>query len=156
MVSSSLWPHGLYVACRASPPMGILQARILAGLLHPWGFSRQEYWRRFPVLLQGIFPTQGLSPGLLYCRWVYPGVYPGLLYYQLSHQGSPWVLEWIAYHFSRRASWWRNWTGVSCIASGFLTSWTTGQTLKSNNNYYTIIENIPSVSCKCFLGELYH
>ena len=31
-------------------------------------------------LLQGIFPTQGLKPGLLHCRQI--------LYY-LSHQGSP-------------------------------------------------------------------
>ena len=30
-------------------------------------------------LLQGIFPTQGLNPGLLHCRWVL---------YCLSHQGS--------------------------------------------------------------------
>ena len=28
-------------------------------------------------LLQGIFPTQGLNPGLLHCRWIH---------YQLSHQ----------------------------------------------------------------------
>ena len=31
-------------------------------------------------LLQGIFPTQGLNPGLLHCRRIL---------YQLSHQGSP-------------------------------------------------------------------
>ena len=31
-------------------------------------------------LLQGIFPTQGLNPGLLHCRQIL---------YQLSHQGSP-------------------------------------------------------------------
>ena len=31
-------------------------------------------------LLQQIFPTQGLNPGLLHCRWIL---------YQLSHQGSP-------------------------------------------------------------------
>ena len=31
-------------------------------------------------LLQGIFPTQGLNPGLLYCRWIL---------YQLSYEGSP-------------------------------------------------------------------
>ena len=31
-------------------------------------------------LLQGIFPTQGSNPGLLYCR---------LIVYCLSHQGSP-------------------------------------------------------------------
>ena len=28
------------------------------------------------VLLQGIFPTQGLNPGILHCRWIL---------YQLSH-----------------------------------------------------------------------
>ena len=32
------------------------------------------------ALLQGIFPTQGLNPGLPYCR---------LILYHLSHQGSP-------------------------------------------------------------------
>ena len=31
-------------------------------------------------LLQGIFPTQGLNPGLPHCRWIL---------YHLSHQGSP-------------------------------------------------------------------
>ena len=32
------------------------------------------------ALLQGIFPTQGLNPGLPRCRWIF---------YQLSHQGNP-------------------------------------------------------------------
>ena len=32
------------------------------------------------ALLQGIFPTQGLNPGLLHCRQIL---------YHLSHQGSP-------------------------------------------------------------------
>ena len=32
------------------------------------------------ALLQGIFLTQGLNPGLLHCRWIF---------YHLSHQGSP-------------------------------------------------------------------
>jgi len=31
------------------------------------------------ALLQGIFPTQGLNPGLPHCRWIL---------YHLSHQGS--------------------------------------------------------------------
>ena len=35
-------------------------------------------------LLQGIFPTQGSNPGLLRCRWIL---------YQLSHKGSPRILE---------------------------------------------------------------
>ena len=32
------------------------------------------------ALFQGIFPTQGLNPGLLHCGWIL---------YHLSHQGSP-------------------------------------------------------------------
>ena len=43
---------------------GILQARIL-----DWAACS---------LLQGIFPIQGLNPGLPHCRWIF---------YQLSHQG---------------------------------------------------------------------
>ena len=31
-------------------------------------------------LLQGIFPTPVLNPGLLHCKWIL---------YHLSHQGSP-------------------------------------------------------------------
>ena len=43
-------------------------------------------------LLQGIFPTQGLNPGLWHCRRIL---------YQLSHTGSPGILEWVAFPFSR-------------------------------------------------------
>ena len=39
-------------------------------------------------LLQGIVPTQGSNLGLLHCRWILD---------QLSHQGSPRILEWVAY-----------------------------------------------------------
>ena len=35
------------------------------------------------------------------------------------------ILEWVAYPFSSGSSWPRNQTGVSCIAGGFFTSWTT-------------------------------
>ena len=66
------------------------------------------------VLLQGIFPTQGSNPGVLHCRWIL---------YSLSHQESPRILKWIAYPFSSRSSRHRNWTGVSCIAGRFFTSW---------------------------------
>ena len=65
------------------------------------------------ALLQGIFPTQGLNPGLLRC-W--------RILYHLSHQGSPRILEWVAYPFSRGSSRLRNRTRVSCIAGGFFTS----------------------------------
>ena len=33
------------------------------------------------------------------------------------------ILQWIAISFSRGSSWPRNRTGISCIASGFLTNW---------------------------------
>ena len=47
------------------------------------------------TLLQGIFPTQGSDPGLPHCKWI--------LYYP-SHQGSPRILEWVAYPFSEALS----------------------------------------------------
>ena len=68
------------------------------------------------ALLQGIFPTQGLNPGLLHCKPVL---------YWLSHQGSPRTLEWVAYPFSKGSSQPRNRTGVSYIAGRFFTSWAT-------------------------------
>ena len=68
------------------------------------------------ALLQGIFPTQGWNPGLLYYRWIL---------YRLSYQGSPRVLKWVENPFSRGSSWPRNQTGVSCITGGFFTSWAT-------------------------------
>ena len=43
-------------------------------------------------LLQWLFPTQGSNPGLPHCRWIF---------YQLSHQGSPRILECVANAFSR-------------------------------------------------------
>ena len=42
------------------------------------GFSKQEYWSGFYVLLQGIFLTQGTNPGLPHCRQIlYPQSYAG-------------------------------------------------------------------------------
>ena len=46
-------------------------------------------------LLQGIFLTQEWNQGLLHCRRIL---------YQLSHKGSPRILEWVAYPFSRGSS----------------------------------------------------
>ena len=92
-VSNSLRPHGLY-RVRNSPGQNTGMGSL--------------------SLLQGIFPTQGSNPGLLHCRWIL---------YQLSHKGSPWILEWVANPFSRGPSWSRNRTGVSCIAGRFFTNW---------------------------------
>ena len=57
-----------------------------------------------------------IQPDLLYCGWIL---------YQLSHKESPRILEWVAYPFSSRSSWPRNWTRVSCIAGRFITNWAT-------------------------------
>jgi len=65
-------------------------------------------------LLQAIFPTQGTNPGLPHCRQIL---------YQLSHKGSPRILEWVAYPFSSKCSWPRNQTRISCIAGRFFTNW---------------------------------
>ena len=72
------------------------------------------------VFLQGIFPTQGSNPGLPHCR---------RFLYRLSHQGSPWVLEWVAHPFSRGSSQPRNRTEVSCITGRFFPRWATREAL---------------------------
>ena len=74
VVSDSLQPHGLY---------------------SPWNSPGQNIGVRTFSLLQGIFPTQGLNPGLLYCRWIL---------YQLSYRESPRILEKVAYPFSKGSS----------------------------------------------------
>ena len=55
----SFWPHGLY---------------------SPWNSSGHNTGVGSLSLLQGIFPTQGLNPGLPHCRQIL---------YQLSHKGCP-------------------------------------------------------------------
>ena len=76
--------------------MGMLQARILEWFL--------------TCLPPGDLP----NPGLSHCRQIL---------YHLSHQGSPRMLEWVAYPFSRESSRPRNQTRVSWIAGGFFTNW---------------------------------
>ena len=49
-------------------------------LYSPWNSPGQNTELGSLPLFQGIFPTQGLNPGLLHCR---------LILYQLSHKGSP-------------------------------------------------------------------
>ena len=82
----------------------------------PWNSPGQNTGVGSLFLLQGIFLTQGSNPGLPLHRQIL---------YQLSHQGNPIILKWVAYPFSSRSFWPRNWTRVSCIAGGFFTSWAT-------------------------------
>ena len=76
-------------------------------LYSPWNSSGQNTGVGGLSLLQEIVPTQGLNLGLLHCRWIL---------YQLSHKGSPRILEWVSYSFCSGSSWPRNCTGVSFIA----------------------------------------
>ena len=82
-------------------------------LLPPWNSPGQDTGVGSLSLLQGIFPTQGSNPGLLNCRRVL---------YQLNQEGSPRILEWVAYPFSTKSSRPRNQTGVSFIAGRFFTN----------------------------------
>ena len=84
------------------------------GLYSPWHSPGQNTGVGSLSLLQGIFLTQGLNEGLLHCRQILN---------QLNHKGSPRILEWVAYPFSSRSFWPRNWTGVSCIAGRFFNNW---------------------------------
>ena len=90
-MSNSLWPHELH---------------------SPWNSPGQDTGVGSLSLLWGIFPTQGSDPGLPHCRRIL---------YQLSHKGSPRILEWIVFPFSSGSSWPRNPTRVSCIAGGLFT-----------------------------------
>ena len=85
------------------------------------------------ALFQGIFPAQGLNPSLLYCRWIL---------YHLSHQGSPSILDWATYPFSRGSSWPRNWTGVSSITCKLFTNWAIreAQCSSRSTNWYKLSE----------------
>ena len=80
----------------------------------PWNSPGQNTGVGSLFLLQGIFPTQGLNSGFPHCRQIL---------YQLSHKGSLRILEGVAYPFSSRSSWLRDWTGIYCIVGRFFTSW---------------------------------
>jgi len=64
VMSNSLRPHGLWPT----------------RLLCPWDSLGKNAGVGCHTLLQGIFPTQGLNPGLPHCRQIL---------YHLSDQGSP-------------------------------------------------------------------
>ena len=67
----------------------------LHGLYSPWNSPGQNTGVGNLSLLQEIFPTQGLNPGLPHCRQIL---------YQLSHKGSPRILEGVAFPFSGESS----------------------------------------------------
>ena len=74
-------------------------------LLCPRGFSRQEYESGLPCPPPGDLPNPGMEPR------------PPALQADshLRHQGSPRILEWVAYPFSRASSQPRNQTGFPAL-----------------------------------------
>ena len=85
-------------------PYGLQPTRLLC----PWGFSRQEHWSGSACLPLGCLPNPGIeprSPSLQVDSW------PSELL------GTPRILEWVAYPFSRRTSQPR----ISCIVVRFFT-----------------------------------
>ena len=97
----------------------------------PWNSPGQNTGGGSCSLLQGIFPTQGLNPGLPHCRRILQ---------QLSHQGSPRILERVAYPFSRGLpdpgiKPGSNQCRVSCIAGGFFTNWAIWEALDKVKAY---------------------
>ena len=101
VVSSSLQPHGLYSL---------------------WNSPGQNTGVGSLSVLQWIFPSQWSNWDLMHYRWIL---------YQLSHKGSPRILEWIAFPFTSGSSQPRNWTRVSCIAGEFFTKWAIREALLS-------------------------
>ena len=72
---NSLWPHGLYSL---------------------WNSPGQNTGVGSLSLLQGIFPAQGLNPGLMHCRWIL---------YQVSHQGSMAQIKFTQIKTPKYAEW---------------------------------------------------
>ena len=70
------------------------------------GFSRPEYQSGPPFSSSGDLPNSGIVPRSPACR---------LILYQLSHKGSPRILEWVAYPFSSGSSQPTNRTGFSAL-----------------------------------------
>ena len=80
----------------------------------PWNSLGQNTGMSSLLLLQGIFPTQGLNSALLQFRQIL---------YQLSHKGSPRILEWVAYPLPCGSFLPRNWTGFSLITDRYFINW---------------------------------
>ena len=89
------------------------------------GISRQEYWSGLPCPHPGIFSTQGLNPGLPHCRWIL---------YHLSHQGSPRILEWVAYSFSRGSSH----PGIKCRSPSLQADFLLSEAPGKYKNFYCL------------------
>ena len=95
-------------------------------LYSPWNSPGQNTGVISLSLLQGIFPTQGLNPGLPHCRWILC---------KLSHKGSP-IIEILPNSF------WKNvWFGFFHLSLSFFFFWP---------GFLTYF--LPDILFVCFLG----
>ena len=101
----------LKVKSESQSRSGIVYSSRPRGLYSPGNSPGQNTGVGSHSLFQGIFPTQGLNLGLPHYRQIL---------YQLSHQGSPRILQWVAYPFSSGSSQPRSQTRVSCIGRQIL------------------------------------
>ena len=89
VITAGLWLHpGLVWYSRQSESAScpVVDSLRPHRLYSPWNSPGQNTGVGSLSLLQGIFPTQGLNPGLPHSRQIL---------YQLSHRGSPRILEWV-------------------------------------------------------------
>ena len=83
-----------------------------------------QVWVAVPFSVWSL-PTQGS-----HCRQIL---------YQLSHQESPRIVEWVACPFSRGSFWPRNRSGAFCIAGWFFTSWATWDIVNEMNHNHIFL-----------------
>ena len=119
-------------------------------LYSPWNSPGQNPEVGSLSLLQGIFPTQGSNSGLPHCRQIL---------YQMSHNRSPRILEWVAYPFSSGSSRPRNQT--TWISGRFFTNWTIREVHYWRDCIFSIVHyclvHYRLIDCRCvgwFLGFL--
>ena len=104
------WLAAVYGVAQSRTQLKRLSSLAARTIYSPWISPGQTLeWVSLSLL-----PTQGMNPGLPHCRHIL---------YQLSHKGSPRILECVAYPFSRGFSRSNIRTRVSCIVGGFFTNW---------------------------------
>ena len=95
------------------PPHGLQPTRLLC----PWDFAGKDTGLGCHFLLQGIFPTQGSNPGLLYYRQVL---------YHLKHQVRVAIDNYSGSQFSEAGKnfpWYLNRKSMRCLKKSSLLLW---------------------------------